>query len=547
MFRRVFGLLTVLLIVASMLAACAPATPQVVEKVVKETVVVEKEKVVKETVVVEQTKVVEKQVEKVVTATPEPKPGGGTLTIAATTDIDNYDPHWNQLIAYEVLIGHNIFSYLVRLSPTMTIQPDLAQKWDISADGTTYTFHLRPTAKFHNGRAVTAEDVVYSFNRTIEQKMTFASKLDSIKSIEAVDANTVRFVTKTPWAPFLEDIGVIAIVPKEAADNLAKKPIGSGPFRFVEWVPNDHITLEKNPDYDIAGTPGLDKLIIRVIPDVTVSLTNLEAGQVNAVYDVPARNASRFRERKDFVVASPDSTNSLRLIEIAPNRYKPFQDARVRQALAMCLDKENVRKVVYFGEGTPQWSPLPQSSWAYIEPATISYDPPAAKKLLADAGYPNGFEVTVEIVSGSAVMEGIATIWQAGLEQAGVTLKVNAQDSSTWLKKYVARDYQLTLNAMNVRSDPHSMFDVIFKPHYKDANSFPNEEMLALIQEGAATLDQGRRKAIYAKLQQRAVEEMAPVIIIQTQPLLALLSPKVANWTMNAKGDIFFDKVYVNK
>ncbi|HIC90030.1 MAG TPA: ABC transporter substrate-binding protein, partial [Anaerolineae bacterium] len=377
---------------------------------------------IKETVEVEKvvTKVVEKQV--IVTPTPVPEKGGGTLVIASTQDIDNYDPHWNQLIAYEVLIGHNVFNYLTKLGPDMTVRPDLAESWDISEDGKVYTFHLRPNAKFHNGRPVVADDVVYSFNRTIEQKMTFASKLEPIESIEAVDDHTVRITTKSPWAPFLEDIAVLAIVPKEAADTLAKEPVGSGPFRFVEWVPNDHITLEKNPDYDVPGVPRLDKLVIKILPDYSVALTNLEAGEVHAVYEVPAADAARFKGREDVAFHTPAASNSLFLFELAVNRYEPLKDVRVRRALAMCLDKETIRQNVYFGEGDIQWSPLPKSSWAYIEPEGVPYDPEGAKALLAEAGYPDGFELNVETISGLAVMENVATIWQDGLSKAGIKL-----------------------------------------------------------------------------------------------------------------------------
>jgi len=311
-------------------------------------------------------------------------------------------------------------------------------------------------------------------------------------------------------------------------------------------VPNDHITLEKNTDYDIPGVPMLDKLVIKILPDYSVALTNLEAGQVDAVYEVPAADASRFRGRSDIVFQTPPASNSLFLIELAPNRYEPLQDARVRRAIAMCLDKEAIQMNVYFGEGDIQWSSLPKSSWAYIEPLGPEYDPDGARALLAEAGYPDGFELDIEIITGLAVMENVATIWQDGLEKAGVTLNINIRDISTWLDAYVNRNYQTIANWMNVHGDPHSMFDIIFKPHLTDPNSFPNEKMLALIEEGATTLDQGRRKAIYAQMQQMAVDEMAPVIIVQSQPIIALTSPKVKGWVMNGKNDIFFGGIYID-
>lgn len=472
---------------------------------------------------------------------------GGTLTIASTQDIDNYDPHWNQLIAYSVLVGHNVFEYLTRLDANMGITPSLATGWDISEDGTEYTFNLRSGAQFHNGRALTADDVVFSFNRLTEQETIFASKMDPVVSIEAVDDATVKFTLTAAWAPFLEDVSAIAIVAEETIDTISKEPIGSGPFRFVEWQPNDRIVLERNADYDADMQPKLDSIVIKILPDYAVALTNLEAGSVDAVYEVPAADADRFKGMDGFVIQTPDASNSLFLLEMAINSYEPLQDARVRRALAMSLDKAAVQQNVYFGQGTPQSGSLPRSSWAYVESDAMSYDPAGAQALLAEAGYPDGFDLTIKVIAGVGVMESVATIWQNGLAEAGVNLTVEIEDLSTWLDNYVGRTYQTIANWMNVGGDPHSMYDIIFKPHLQDPNSYPNDELLGLIAEGASTVDIDRRKEIYQTIQVHALEEVAPVIVVQSQPLLALTTDKVDGWSMNGKGDIFFEAITVSE
>lgn len=535
--KRILGVVAALTLAAASVASCATPTPEVVQETV----------VVRETEIVEQTRVVETEVETVVTATPEPEPGGGTLTIASTSDIDNYDPHWNQLIAYVNLIGHNIFNYLVRLGPDMTIQPDLADSWDISDDGTVYTFYLNADATFHNGRPVVADDVVYTFERLVEQETTFASKMDPVESVEAIDEHTVRFTLESPWAPFLEDVNLIAIVSEETVDTLSQQPIGSGPFRFVEWIPNDRIVMEKNPDYHVSGVPKLDELIIKILPDQSVALTNLEAGSVDAVYRVPADRADRFADRSDFVLQMPEATNSFFLFELSPGKYEPLQDPRVRQALAMTLDKETIQANVYEGYGEPQWSSLPKSSWAYIEPGELPYDPEAASALLAEAGYPDGFELSVKVISGNAQQENVVTIWQDGLAKAGVTLNIEIEELSTWLDHYITRQYQVIANGFNASGDPHSMYDIIFKPHLQDPECYPNQEMLDLINEGAVTTDQGRRRAIYSQVQMLAFEEMAPVIIVQSRPVIDLTSAAVQGWVLNGQGQTFFEDTYVQQ
>lgn len=482
------------------------------------------------------------------TEDPDPSvgsPSGGTLTIASTQDIDNYDPHWNQLIAYNVLVGHNVFEYLTRLDAGMNVVPALAARWDISADGTEYTFHLREGAQFHNGRDLTATDVTYSFHRLTEQETIYANKMDPVVAVEALDAATVKFTLKAPWAPFLEDVSLIAIVPEEAIDSISKEPVGSGPFRFAEWEPNDRIVLERNPAYDAALAPQLERLVIKILPDYAVALTNLEAGSVDAVYEVPAAEADRFQGREGFVIQAPEASNSIFLLEMAINRHEPLQNSQVRKALAMSLDKAAIQRNVYFGHGSPQFGSLPQSSWAYIEPVDIEYDPAGAKALLAEAGYPDGFDLTVKVIAGVAVMENVATIWQNGLAQAGVNLTIEVEDLSTWLDNYVGRTYQTIANWMNIGGDPHSVYDIIFKPHLQDPDSYPDAEMLAWIEEGAATTDIDARKAIYHRIQRRALEELAPVIVVQAQPLLALTTDKVQGWSMNGKGDIFFSAITV--
>ena len=568
--RKLYALLSFVIVASLVLTACGTKEVEVT-KIIKETVVeketiVEKETVIetvveKETVVqtvVEKETVIQTVVEKetvvetvietiIIEPTAQPEVGGGTLTIALAQAIDNFDPHWNQLIAYRVFINSNVFDSLTKLDKDMRIVPMLATSWEISDDGLVYTFHLREGATFHNGRPVVADDVVFTGDRIREQQTTSATKMDTVESVQALDDHTVQFTLKAPWAPFLEDVAALAIVAEETVDTLSEEPIGSGPFRFVEWVPNDRIVLEKNPDYDIPGMPRLDRLVIRMLPDGASALTNLEAGEVDAVYEVQASDADRFTGRDDILFQMPDATNSLYLIEMAIQKYEPLQDVRVRKALAMCLDKETIRQNIYFGYGEPQWSSLPASSWAYIEPEEISYDPEAAKALLAEAGYPDGFELTTKTINTLPIMENVATIWQDGLAKAGVTLEIEIEEISTWLDHYINRDYQTIMNWMNVWGDPHSMYDIIFKPHLSDPTSYPNEEMLNLIEQGAVTADIGRRRAIYAKFQQMAVEQMAPVIVVQSQPIIALTNTKVKGWTMNGKGDIFFDSIYMEE
>jgi len=465
------------------------------------------------------------------------------LKVGFTSAIDNFDPHWNQLMAYQNLIAQNVFDHLTIIDTEMKVKPGLAKKWEISSDEKQYIFYLREKAKFHNGRNVTADDVVYSFKRTIDQKTTFASKMDPIANIEAIGKYQVKMVLKKPVAPWLEEVSLIAIVPIESESKLKNAPIGSGPFKFKEWKANDKIVLIKNDDYDLKNYPLLDKIEFKLFPSMPVALANLDSGDVDAVFEVPISDAERFKGRNDINFIKPPSSNSIFVIEIAKNRYEPLKNKDVREAIFTCMDKKSIQKVAYFGEGDIQWSPLPKSSWAYFENQNTIFDINKAKKLLKKANYSN-LNLTIDIISGVAVMENIATVWQENLSKCGVKLEIIISDVSAWLDKYVNRNYQLIANWANYKSDPHGIFDVMFAPHWKDENSFPNRTLLNKVSEAASISDIDARRNIYKDIQSSVISDFGPVVTVQSQPLISLTNKKVHNWEMNAMNYIFFNSIY---
>ena len=465
------------------------------------------------------------------------------IKVGLTSAIDNFDPHWNQLMAYQNLIAQNVFDHLTVIDTNMEVKPGLAKSWEISNNDKQYVFSLRENSKFHNGRNVTAEDVVFSFKRTIEQKTTFASKMEPIANIEAIGKYQVKMTLKKPVAPWLEEVSLIAIVPKESEEKLKNAPIGSGPFKFKEWKANDKIILVKNNEYDIKNIPLLEKIEFKLFPSIPVALANLESGDVDAVFEVPISDAERFKDRSDINFITPPSSNSIFVIEVAKNRYEPLKNKDVREAIFTCMDKKSIQKVAYFGEGDIQWSPLPKSSWAHFEKSVTTFDTEKAKKLLKKANYSN-LNLTIDIISGVAVMENIATVWQENLSTCGVKLEIIISDVSAWLDKYVKRNYQLIANWANYKSDPHGIFDVMFAPHWKDQNSFPNDNLLNKMSEAASISDVDVRKKLYKDIQTLVVNDFGPVVTVQSQPLISLTSKNVYNWKMNSMNYIFFNSIY---
>ncbi|MCS6840814.1 MAG: ABC transporter substrate-binding protein [Roseiflexus sp.] len=467
---------------------------------------------------------------------------GSSLTVAISGDIDNFDPAYNQLILYEAVIRNTVFSPLVTLDKDMQIVPALATSWE-QKDETTWIFNLRKGVTFHNGKPFSAEDVLHTFDRTIKQKMTFASKLEPIERTEVIDDHTLKITLKRPVATFLDDLYDVAITPSNVSDEeLKRKPVGAGPFRFVSWTPNEAIVLERNPNYWEPGKPRLDRLTFRVLPDTTAAILNLLAGEIDAIYDVPVADAQAVKDNPNIVFHRPSASGSLFLIELGIANNPALQDVQVRRALAHTIDRATINQTVYFGEGQVTCTPLPAFSWAYVEQECPAYDLERARALLKAAGK-SDLTFSIEVISGLKAMEDIATIWQASLRQIGVTLEINKSELNTWLDRYVNKNYDTIANWFNTSSDPNSMFDIIYKPLL--ASVYNNPKMNQLILDAAATSDRSARKAMYAELQRMTVDETAPLIVVMGQPMLALTSRKVTNWEMNGRNVILFQNVTV--
>lgn len=467
---------------------------------------------------------------------------GGTLRIGISGDIDNFDPAFNQLIMYEAMIRVPVFDALTGLDVDMNVVPGLATGWTQESD-TVWVFDLRQGVAFHDGSPFTAADVIATFERTTEQGLIFASKLEPIETITAVDDHTLRLELAFPVATLLEDLYQVAITPAGAdADALRRQPIGTGPFRFVSWSPNERIVLERNDDY-WAGPAQLDGIVLRVLPDPAAAVSNLLAGEIDAIYDVSVDATQLVEGEASVVVQSPDASGSIFLAELGINNSEPLQDVRVRRALAHTVDQDTINAITYFGFGQPLCSPLPSFSWAFLDAPCPAYDLDAARALLAEAGFGSGLTLSVDIIAGFSEMETIATIWQASLAQVGVTLDVQASEVSIWLDRYIGKEFELILNFFNSSSDPNSLFDIIYKPLL--ATVYTNPEMRAMIDEAVQVSDMDARRALYEQLQRDTLELAAPVIVMQSRPLLSLTRAEVEGWRVNGKNIPFLRDVSV--
>ncbi|HEU0164012.1 MAG TPA: ABC transporter substrate-binding protein, partial [Thermomicrobiales bacterium] len=349
---------------------------------------------------------------------------GGTLAMSlADDDVQSFDPIvptdnmsiWTMLLIYDQLIRV--------ASDGTTLEPGLATTWDKSADGLTYTFHLRD-AKFHDGTAVTADDIIYSLDRAAhDPTSTWASMVTVIKSLAAPDPKTAVVTLSSIWAPFEADVALFAcsIIPKAAhvaqKQALFDKPIGSGPFVFDSWEKGSKITLKKNPSYWEPGKPYLDQLEFTVLTDANARMLQFQGGDLDVVTAVPYSNIQSLQSNPDVVVLQ-DSVARIDYIGMN-NARAPWNDKNLRQAINYAVDKDSLLQNVLFGSGKAANTYLPLMAGHDDTIAGYPFDLDKAKELVAQSAGKDGWKGELIVGAGNTVGNQIAQIIAAQMKQIG--------------------------------------------------------------------------------------------------------------------------------
>jgi peptide/nickel transport system substrate-binding protein len=453
------------------------------------------------------------------------------LTVAINADIDTLDPHISQLLLFGNTIRFNVFSSLIKYSPTLEYTPDLAESWE-NPDEKTYVFTLREGATYHDGQAVEASHVEFSYKRIAELDTVFSSRVANIASYEVVDTRTIKITLTEVQADFLDGLILLSIISPEIAETVEQTPVGSGPFKFVEWVTNDHISLERFDEYYEEGIPAARSLTFNIIPETQAAIANLQSGSIQGVLDVPVSQAAPLRDSGD-VTPVIVATSSIHMYEmLGKNNESIRNDVRVRQALAHALDKTTIQNTVFSGEGRPKWSWVPGDSWAYKELEGYPYDIEKAKALLEEAGV-SGLEFTCLVPTNFPDGERATTIWQQGLAEAGVKMNIELQELSVWLDNYINHTYDVIWNVFPGFADPNYFVSLGLMPHLQDG--WTNADALDLATRSNRVIDQAERTELYAQLQDLFVQDL-PVIIIQEAPQASVTAPNVTGWEINPLG-----------
>jgi peptide/nickel transport system substrate-binding protein len=336
-------------------------------------------------------------------AVPAPAPAG-LLRVGMEAQPTTMDPGLSTDLYSQQVYSHVLEGLLI-LDTDGVPRPALAESWTPSADGRVWTFKLRQNVKFHDGTEFTAEDVKYTIDRILNPDTRSPQRglLSQISAVDAVDRHTVRITTRAPFVPILTNLATAAYMLPRAyhsrvGRDFARRPVGTGAYRWVEWVPDERVVLEANPDYH-AGRPSMDRVQFRFIPESSVRLAELESGGTDLIAGIPAQDLRRLRVSLLVDLHEVVGTN-YRLMAFNTT-VKPFDDVRVRQAIAHAIDKQKVIDVVWRERAVLAEGPIPPTSWAYDERFKgLGFNLNRAKQLMAEAGHAAGFEMNYLITAG---------------------------------------------------------------------------------------------------------------------------------------------------
>jgi peptide/nickel transport system substrate-binding protein len=356
------------------------------------------------------------------------------LRIGIGTSLAKLDPLLTT-IGDEYIYDNLVFNGLTRMAPNLSTQPDLAESWTYSDDLKHWTFKLHRGVKFHNGREMTSADVVALFKRLLDPATAAPSRSNytMVGAVTAPDAYTVVFELSSPYGGFADILSdrQVKIVPRDAVAQLETHPIGTGPFKFVSYTPGDRLILTRNADYFESGMPKLQGVELRIIPEMSVKIAALEAGDIDVLWDLPLEQVKPLSGRGDLRVDSvPTASWDAAVMN---NINPPFNDPRVRLAFQMAVSKADVVDLTLFGQGAPTISPIPPTHPFYARDIVIpAADPAGARRLLAQAGHPNGISIPIIVPVGRPVRERLGVTLQQLAKPGGFDLQVQRVPFSSY-------------------------------------------------------------------------------------------------------------------
>ncbi|MGM0421303.1 MAG: glutathione ABC transporter substrate-binding protein [Bacillota bacterium] len=437
---------------------------------------------------------------------------GGDLRIAIGADPESLDPVLASSSPAAMVMVH-MMETLFEMTPDGEIVPLLAEDYDVSEDGLTYTLYLREGVEFHDGEPFNAEAVKFNLDRLIEDEAVFSFLINKITEIEVIDEYTISLSTEEPFAPILAHLShdFISIISPAAVekygDDVGSNPVGTGKFKFEGWSRGESIIMSRNDDY--WGEPAyLDTVRILVVPEESTRVVMLETGEAHAIMNVPPRDVSRLEDNEELAVKN---VPSLRTLYVGLHYQKePFDDVKVRRAVNYAVDTEAIVEQVLDGAGRPSDAPISPAIFGYAEQDMYEYDPDLARELLAEAGYPDGFEVDFYYPVGRYPQDQtIAQAVQSQLADVGITANMTTMEWATYLEVINAPPdesphdmYLLGWGTVTGDAD-YGLYALLhsdeWAPNGSNRSFYGNPEVDTLLEEARTETNTEEREELYAE------------------------------------------------
>lgn len=487
---------------------------------------------------------------------------GGTLTFVVQPEPPTLLPQVNSTTNVQ-LVGTKIFESLFGLDERQAVKPALALSYQVSADGREIKLQLRKGVKWHDGPEFTSEDVKYTLEEVIKKYhprgRSVLAKLEAVET-PAPDVAVLRFSEPSlyvisalvgPEMPMLGKHTYGGGDPRQGQAN--QKPIGTGPFRFVEWKKGSHITFEKNPDYWAKGKPHIDKLLVRFIPDSSARAIAFESGEVDIAGSnpIPLHDVERFRGSKtvEVVTKGYDALAGIMYFEFNLRNPK-FADRRVRQAIAHAINSKFIAENVWFGFGEPASTVVPKTATTFFDPALqpYAYDKAAAEKLLDEAGLKRGaggvrLKITHDAVPLDQHFQRLGAYIKQALGEVGIEVELRNQDFPTWLRRvYTDNDFDTTSYNIFGMSDPTIGVQRIFwGPNivkgvgFSNGSGYRNPEVDKLLEAAQVAPTQEERVRHWRQIQKILATDL-PVIPLINVKYTTVLNKRVRNFDADGFG-----------
>jgi peptide/nickel transport system substrate-binding protein len=436
-----------------------------------------------------------------------------TLMVALEAEPPELDPNLSSAYVDRQVMA-SLYDKLVDINQEGEIVPMLAKSWQVSDNGTVYTFKLREDIKFHDGTPFDADAVKFNLDRYQKKDSIRSTEVEPIESVDVVDPTTVRVTLSEPFAPFLAvltDRAGIMASPKavqESGGRISDKPVGTGPFEFVERVRGDHITVKKYPDYWREGLPKIDKIVYKGIEDENVQYQNLQSGELDLIDSIPFVQFKTLQENSDYRVSIEPGLGYQGIwLNVT---QAPFDNKALRQAVYRLVDREAIVEAVLRNVGgSPANSPFSKESWAYGE--SDEYPPrsvEAAKGLLQEAGEPNGFSLTLKL-DPSPTSQQLGQVIQNTLKPAGITVKLEQEEFGTLLEDSTNGNFQALFLGWSGRIDPDlNIYDFTVSNGDFNDSGYSNPEVDRLLNEARRVSDKDRRKELYDQVMEILHEDV---------------------------------------